>query len=67
MPEVASEKAWIYASPEVLAEMMLGWSKPVEVHAERNPDGSWEMSFRAVYNERGEQIARPIEMNSKQS
>lgn len=50
MPETANRKAWVMASPEVLKELQQGWSRPVQVHATPNPDGSWEMTVR-TYNE----------------
>lgn len=56
--EIADQKVWIRASRLVLEEMKKGWSPPVEAHVTPNADGSWEMTFRAVYNEKGEQVAR---------
>lgn len=48
--ELANRKAWVLASPEILEELQKGWSRPVQVHATSNPDGSWEMTFR-TYSE----------------
>lgn len=58
MADLSQRKVWVIASQELLDQMAKGWSQPVEVHATPNADGSWEMTFRAVYNEKGEQIAR---------
>jgi len=44
--ENPNRKAWVMASPEILEELRTGWSQPVTAHADENPDGSWEMSFR---------------------
>lgn len=60
MTETASRKVWVYASPEILEDMRKDWSPPVEVHAEENPDGSWEMTFRAHYNEKGEIVGKRV-------
>ncbi len=46
--EMASRKVWVVASQELLDEMRKGWSRFVQVHAEPNADGSWEMTFRTV-------------------
>jgi hypothetical protein len=58
MTESATRKVWVMASLELLEQMREGWSPPVEVHATENPDGSWEMTFRVCYNEKGEVILR---------
>lgn len=60
-PEIPDRRVYIYASLPVLEEMAKGWSRPVEAHVDRMPDGSWNMTLRACYNEQGEQIARPNE------
>lgn len=46
--EEPNRKVWVMASPEILKELQNGWSRPVQVHATPNPDGSWEMTFRTV-------------------
>jgi hypothetical protein len=57
--ERANRKVWILASPEVLEAMEKDWSPPVQARVTENLDGTWDMTFRAVYNEMGEQIAQP--------
>lgn len=59
--EIADRKVWVRASREILEELRKGWSRPICAHAEENADGSWEMTFRAYYNERGEIVAPPFE------
>jgi len=53
----ATEKVWVLASPELLAQMLNRWSPAVKVKAERMADGRWEMTFRAAYDQRGNVIA----------
>lgn len=54
--EIPDQKVWIRASREILEQLRSGWSPAVRVRAIPNADGSWEMSFRAAYNEKGEVI-----------
>jgi hypothetical protein len=45
--EVATERVWVKASPEIVKELRAGWSRSVQAHiTHQNPDGSWEMVFR---------------------
>jgi hypothetical protein len=63
--ENANRKVWVLASPEILEELRKGWSRPVQAHADENPDGSWEMTFRTYNSEREDALQRLSEQSER--
>jgi hypothetical protein len=49
-PELATETVTLKASPELLTQLMEGWSPPVQVRVIRTPGvgTGWEMEAREV-------------------
>lgn len=50
-PEQATEKVWLLASPELLAEILdQGWTRPVQIRVipPAMPGGPWDMEAREV-------------------
>jgi len=49
-PEQATEKVTFLASPEILAELEIDWSRPVKVRAHRltRPGDVWELEIQLV-------------------